>query len=258
MPAEPPTDSEAATEVMSSALRASMVTVSLALTLPATLAVVVLSIRPTSAPAPTPPLPPKATAPATPSRVVSSEARTVTSCVLLPSSSGLMLAPLPMAAVVISVRSVTVAEPATPALPPPEPPAAMVSMSSCEVAVTATPRVDSVSTVPALFFSPVGTSMAARLPRPVALPSMRASTVLSVISTEAEAPMPALPPPATLPARLKRSTSSEAPTCTLPSAIAVEPASMPALTVFLVCTTEPAPATPALPATPPAAAMPSM
>ena len=67
---------------------------------------VILSTRPTSAPAPTPPLPPKATAPATPSRVVSSEARTVTSCVLLPSSSGLMLAPLPMAAVVISVRSV--------------------------------------------------------------------------------------------------------------------------------------------------------
>ena len=103
MPAEPPADSEAATEVMSSLLRASTVRVSLTLTLPATLAVVVLSMRPTSVPAPTPPRPPKATAPATPSRVVSSEARTVRSCVAVPSSAGLMVAPLPMAAVVVSV-----------------------------------------------------------------------------------------------------------------------------------------------------------
>ena len=258
MPADPPADSEAATEVMSSLLSASTVTVSRALMLPPTVALVVLSIRPTSAPAPTPPRPPKATAPATPSSFVWSLARTVTSCVVAPSPAGLMVAALPIAAVVVSVRSVTVAEPATPTLPPPEPPAAMVWMSSCEVAVAATPEVFSVSTVPSPSFLPVGTAISPRLPRPVALPSMRASTVLSVISTEADAPMATLPPPETLPARLKRSTSSAAPTWRLPSAIAVEPASMPALTVFFACTTEPEPATPTLLATPPEAEMASM
>ena len=209
----------------------------------------------TSAPAPTPALPPKATAPATPSSCVLSVARTVASWVAAPLLVGLMRPVLPTTASVCSFIKVTVAEPATPTLPPPAPPAAIDWMSSNDVAVIATPVLLSVCSTPAPSLRPVATLIAARLPRAVALPSRRALTVLSVINREADAPMPTLPPTDTLPARLNTSTSSRAATCTLPSAVAVEPASMAAVTAWVVCTTVPAPARPTLLATPPAAEM---
>ena len=118
-----------------------------------------LSMRPTSAPAPTPPhLPPKATA-SDAEQVVSVQKRTVQVLRITCRRPPGWWHRCRWRRWSFSVRSVTVAEPATPTLPPPG--HRRQISTSCELAVTATPVVDSVSTVPAASaFLPVGAAAA--------------------------------------------------------------------------------------------------
>ena len=126
--------------------------------------------NPTSAPAPMPTDPAPPSWPATPRTVVWSEARTITIwSAPAPVLVALTAAWSPMAAVVVSSRMLTTAEPATFAEPAPPAPAAIVVRSSHEAATTATPKTDSLRRASLPSSAPVSTDTEplAASPRPV-------------------------------------------------------------------------------------------
>ena len=135
----------------------------------------------TSAPTPTPAVPPAASEPATETMLLRSEACTLT----LPPEPGLAppwaltVAPWPTVALVVSSSTMMVAAPATPAVPPTPPAAVSEIRSSVEVAPTSTPAEPAAVTWP-------------RSPT-------RDSTVSVCTSVVLAMPTPALPPPTPMP-----------------------------------------------------------
>ena len=150
MPADPPPPIAPLIDTMSSVELALTSTLPFAATCAAApiLASVSLVMTGTSAPAPIPALPPPARAPARPNNAVSSLARTSTSCSSDPPPARFRRAPRSTKARVVSLSTVTVADPAPPAVPPPAPATAAVRISSLELATTETPRPSAVERSP--------------------------------------------------------------------------------------------------------------
>lgn len=156
---------------------------------------------PTSAPTPTPALPPKANDPAAPMSVASVVATTFTEpAVLMPAAAGGVAPTGVTRASAVSSMTVTVTEPATPAVPAAAP--AMAKMVICGVEVAST-------------VTPLSASTSAR-------PDTDAVVRLTIVALTTEAPTPAAPAPANDPATDEISASLSAATVTLPWAETVE------------------------------------